>query len=69
MGQAQEIIELVAGLSPESQQQVREFVEALIAKQQRRRASPAFDWAGALADLREKYTSVDLQHPISRWRS
>jgi hypothetical protein len=69
MGQAQEIIELVAGLTPESQQQVREFVEALIAKQQRRRASPEFDWAGALADLREKYTSVDLQHQISRWRS
>ncbi len=69
MDQAKEIIELVAGLPPESQQRVREFVEALIAKQQHRRASPRFDWSGALSDLREKYTSVDLQHQISRWRS
>ena len=24
--------------------------------------SPAFQWAGALKDLRDKYTSVELQH-------
>lgn len=69
MDQAREIIELVSGLAPESQQQVREFVELLIARQQRRRDRPTFDWANSLAELRDKYTSVDLQHQICRWRS
>lgn len=69
MDQAQEIIELVSVLAPESQQQVREFVKALIAKQQLRKDIPEFDWADSLTELRDKYTSVDLQHQISRWRS
>lgn len=69
MDQTRQIIELVSGLAPESQQQVLEFVETLIARQQRRRDGPAFDWADSLSDLREKYTSVGLQHQISRWRS
>jgi hypothetical protein len=68
MDQAQEILELVSGLAPESQQQVRDFVKALMAKQQRQKDSPEFDWADSLTELRDKYTSVDLQHQISRWR-
>ena len=27
-----------------------------------------FDWAGCLSDLREQYTSVELQHQINLWR-
>jgi len=27
-----------------------------------------FRWAGALKDLRDKYTSVELQHKILEWR-
>jgi len=26
-----------------------------------------FDWEGALADLRDKYTSVELQHKALEW--
>lgn len=33
-----------------------------------RRAKPTFIWAGALKDLRARYTSVDLQHAIAKWR-
>ena len=29
---------------------------------------PRFDWAGALKDLRARYTSVELQHKIAEWR-
>ena len=29
---------------------------------------PSFLWAGALAELGRKYTSVELQHKISRGR-
>lgn len=27
-----------------------------------------FDWGGGLSDLKEKYTSVELQHKASEWR-
>lgn len=30
---------------------------------------PTFKWAGALAHLKDKYTSVELQHQISKWRT
>jgi hypothetical protein len=33
-----------------------------------RRPKPSFSWAGALKDLRDKYTSVELQHEISKRR-
>jgi hypothetical protein len=68
MDQAQQIIELVLGLEPESQQEVLTFVEAVVAKQHRRKASPIFDWADSLTELPGKYSSVDLQHQISRGR-
>ncbi len=69
MGRAQSILELVAGLPPDCQQQVREFVETLMAQRGRQRRQPSFDWAGALTELRDSYTSVDLQHQIGDWRS
>ncbi|MBM4041142.1 MAG: hypothetical protein FJ290_21790 [Planctomycetes bacterium] len=34
----------------------------------RRVRPPAFSWAGALKDLKGRYTSVQLQHEISRAR-
>ncbi len=69
MSGPQTIDDLVAKLRPELQQQVREFVEALITKEEQLGASPPrFEWAGALADLRDRYTSVELQHQIGQWR-
>jgi hypothetical protein len=61
--------ELVKELPAEFQQEVRDFVEFLLAKRGKKpRGSPRFDWAGALQDLRDQYTSVELQHKISEWR-
>jgi hypothetical protein len=34
-----------------------------------RRRRPAFSWAGALRDLRGEYSSVQLQHEISKARA
>jgi hypothetical protein len=68
--QAKSMEELFRQLPGESQQEVRDFIEFLIAKQQARsRRQPQFDWAGTLADLRDRYSSVDLQHQITSWRS
>lgn len=62
--------ELFRQLAPESQREARMFIEFLIAKQEARpRRQPQFDWAGALTELRDQYSSVDLQHQLVNWRS
>ena len=64
------IDELVNELAAGQQAEVRDFVEFLLAKQRSgARRKPQFDWAGALKDMRNDYTSVDLQHELTRWRS
>ena len=56
-------------LPPDLQQEVEDFVEYLLEKCKRRnRVKPRFEWAGVLKDLRTQYTSVELQHKISKWR-
>jgi len=65
----QTLKDLIDRLPPELQQEVQDFVEFLLEKRARRpRRKPKFDWAGALRDLRDRYTSVGLQHKIAEWR-
>lgn len=37
-------------------------------KRNRPRRKPRFGWAGALRDMHDEFTSVDLQHEITRLR-
>lgn len=61
--------ELVEQLLPDLQEEARDFVEFLLEKRgQKTRGKPRFDWAGALKDLRDEYTSVALQHKIAECR-
>ena len=61
--------EVVEKLPPDLQQEVKDFIEFLLEKRAKKnRGKPKFDWAGALKDLRNEYTSVELQHTISKWR-
>ncbi len=57
-------------LPPEVKREAMHYIEFLMSKYQKRpkRRPPTFSWAGALADVRERYTSVDLQHRASEWR-
>lgn len=60
-------------LPPELQQEVEDFARFLLETRancgpKKTRSSPKFTWAGALMDMRDKYTSVELQHEISSWR-
>lgn len=65
----QTLKELIEQLPPDLQQEVKDFVEFLLQKRGRKpRGRPKFDWAGALKDLRDRYTSVELQHKIAEWR-
>jgi hypothetical protein len=65
----QTLKELVEQLSPDLQEEVRNFVEFLIKKQKDRpRSKPRFDWSDSLKDMRDQYGSVEMQHKISKWR-
>jgi len=62
--------EKIKRLPPELQREVEAFVETLLQQDSEKgRQTPKFDWAGCLKDLRTDYTSVELQHAISRWRA
>ena len=61
--------ELIKELPPEIRREVEDFVDFLMKKRVKKaRGKPRFNWAGALKDLRNQYTSVELQHKISEWR-
>ncbi|MFC1714312.1 DUF2281 domain-containing protein [Candidatus Poribacteria bacterium] len=60
MGSIEDKIKL---LPPELQREVEAFVESLIESQIRRSEHKLrLNWRGALRDLRDQYTSVELQH-------
>jgi hypothetical protein len=64
-----EIIETARELPEELQTEVRDFARFLrenrVSRPRRRKLR--MDWAGGLKDLRDKYTSVELQHKILDW--
>jgi hypothetical protein len=61
--------ELIQELPPVLRAEVRDFVEFLLAKHDRpRQRHLRQDWAEALKDDHQQYTSVDLQHRALEWR-
>ena len=62
------IEEMIKELPPELQQEVDDFVQFLLEKRVRRpKGQLKLDWRGALRDLRDQYTSVELQHKVLEW--
>ncbi len=62
-----DVIKKFKSLPPDLQKEVEDYIDFLIEKKVNRPRAPqkiAFSWEGALKDLRNKYTSVDLQHEI-----
>ena len=63
------LVELVQELPPDIQAEVRDFVEFLLNKRTRIPARKLRqDWAGALQDVRDRYTSLELQRKSLDWR-
>jgi hypothetical protein len=57
--------EKIKDLPPERQRVVEEFVDSLTARRSRKpRPKPTFKWEGALADLKDQYTSMVLRHEL-----
>ena len=64
----QSLEEMVRNLPLEIRQEVRDFIEFLLEKRVRKpQAELSLEWRGALRDLRDQYTSVELQHEALRW--
>ena len=62
--------ELIQELPPVLRAEVRDFVELLLAKRDQSEPQQLRqDWAEALKADRSQYTSVDLQHRVSDWRT
>ena len=62
--------ELMKDLPPDVLDEVRDFIEFLLAKREPRGGKVLRqDWAGALSEFRDKYTALDLQHQATKWRS
>jgi len=60
--------EKIKQLTPEEQEQVLKYIDEIIsAKKTKEKRKLKFDWAGGLADLKDKYTSVELQKKINEW--
>jgi hypothetical protein len=65
-----EVVELTRELPEKFQEEVRDFARFLVEKRTRpTRKKLRLGWAGGLKDLRDKYTSVELQHKASEWRA
>jgi hypothetical protein len=64
-----ELEEVIKELPPDLQAEVADFARFLMEKRARRpKGRMKLDWRGALEDMREQYTSVELQHKIQEWR-
>lgn len=62
------IEEKIRKLPRNLQKEVEDYVESLIESRARRRKGQLkLEWRGALRDLKDKYTSVELQHRIREW--
>ncbi len=61
--------EKIKGLPPELQREVEDFVDFLNEKRTQRPAKKlSQDWAGALKDYRDQFTSLELQKKALEWR-
>jgi hypothetical protein len=63
------IEEMVKNLPPDLHQEIEDFIEFLINKRVQKPAGKLRqDWADALKDYRNKYTSLELQKKALEWR-
>lgn len=61
---------LIKQLPRELQEEVKDFVEFLLNKKQRKKEGKKLkqDWAGALEEYRDRYTALELQKKALQWR-
>ena len=61
--------EAIKSLPPDMVKEVEEFIRFLMRKRAKNtKEKPRLNWRGALKHLRDKFTSVELQHEALDWR-
>jgi len=58
-------------LPEDLRKEVLDYIEFLLRKCKREKIESRkfkFDWEGGLSEIREKFTSVELQHKAVEWR-
>ena len=66
-----EIEHKVRELPEDLKREVLDYIEFLIKKYKGKEIGKRkfkFDWEGGLSDIRDKFTSVELQHKALEWR-
>ena len=67
--QNKSLAELVQELPPDVMVEVRDFIEFLLSKRQSAsKYTLRQNWAGALREHKEQYTSLELQKQALTWR-
>lgn len=65
----QNLEERMKELPPELRQEVEDFIEFLVKKRaQKQGRKLRQDWAGAIKEFRDRYTSLELQKKALEWR-
>ena len=60
--------ELIKELPPELHQEAEDYISFLIDKRAKKpKGDLKLDWIGALEDMSDQYSSVELQHKILDW--
>lgn len=64
-----DIQSIFQSLSPELKKEVLDYIDFLISKNKKLKTKKlTFEWQGKLSDLKEEFTSVELQHKALEWR-
>ena len=58
----------IQSLPTEIRREIVEYVESLVEMYSRHRNKFLFDWEGKLKNLRNRMSSVELQHKALEWR-
>jgi len=65
----EELKDLIETLPPDLKKEVEDFVKFLLEKRAKRRGNRlSQDWAGALKEFRNQFTSLELQKKAIEWR-
>jgi len=61
--------DIIKALPPELKKEVEDFARFLLEKRAKKRGKTLRqDWAGALREYRDQYTSLELQKKAMEWR-
>lgn len=69
--EANEIENKIKALPDDLKKEVIDYIDFLIMKKKKSNKQTGgftFSWEGGLAELRDQYTSVALQHKATEWR-